>query len=126
MTSSWMTSSSTASDSDGASSSPASRSAANPSPVSRVAAMLSARTATLWGTAMLLMMTLSGCGTNLIDRIQQPHWGLCGTLVIILDIVALIDVIGDEKRDTMNKVIWAIVIVFMPVVGVLLYFFFGR
>jgi len=38
--------------------------------------MLSARTATLWGTAMLLMMTLSGCGTNLIDRIQQPHWGL--------------------------------------------------
>jgi heme/copper-type cytochrome/quinol oxidase subunit 2 len=46
--------------------------------------------------------------------------------VIILDIVALIDVIGDEKRDTMNKVIWAIVIVFMPVVGVLLYFFFGR
>jgi len=88
--------------------------------------MLSARTATLWGTAMLLMMTLSGCGTSLIDRIQQPRWGLCGTLVIILDIVALIDVIGDEKRDTMNKVIWSLVIVFMPVVGVLLYFFFGR
>ena len=52
-------------------------------------AMLSARTAALWGTAMLLMMTLSGCGTSLIDRIQQPRWGLCGTLVIILDIVAL-------------------------------------
>lgn len=96
------------------------------SPVGSIVAMLSARTATLWGTAMLLMMTLSGCGMNLIDRIQQPRWGLCGTLVIILDIVALIDVIGDEKRDTVNKVIWALVIVFMPVVGVLLYFFFGR
>ncbi len=121
MTSPWMTSSSTAFDSDASS-----RSAKPHSSVERFAAILSARTAALWSTAMLLMMTLSGCGNNLIDRIQQPRWGLCGTLVIILDIVALIDVIGDEKRDTMNKVIWSLVIVFMPIVGVLLYFFFGR
>lgn len=75
---------------------------------------------------MLVMVTLSGCGTNLIDRIQQPRWGICGTLVIVLDIIALIDVIGDERRDTSSKVIWSLVIVFMPVVGVILYFFFGR
>jgi len=75
---------------------------------------------------MLVMVTLSGCGTNLIDRIQQPRWGICGTLVIVLDIIALIDVIGDEQRDTGSKVIWSLVIVFMPVVGVILYFFFGR
>jgi len=75
---------------------------------------------------MLVMVTLSGCGTNLIDRIQQPRWGICGTLVIVLDIIALIDVIGDERRETGSKVIWSLVIVFMPVVGVILYFFFGR
>jgi len=75
---------------------------------------------------MIMMVTLSGCGTNLIDRIQQPRWGICGTLVIVLDIIALIDVIGDERRDTSSKVIWSLVIVLMPVVGVILYFFFGR
>ncbi|PEN14654.1 hypothetical protein CRI94_03965 [Longibacter salinarum] len=76
--------------------------------------------------AVLAMVTLSGCGTNLIDRIQQPRWGICGTLVIILDIVALVDLIGDRGRSAANKVIWALVIIFMPVLGVILYFFLGR
>lgn len=72
-----------------------------------------------------LTVLLTGCGANLIDRLQQPRWGICGTLIIILDIVALVDLLRDEARSTGNKVIWALVIIFAPVLGVILYFLFG-
>lgn len=76
---------------------------------------------------MLLAVTLTGCGgRNLVERITSPRWGFCGTLVIVLDIVALVDVIGDDGRSTGNKVIWSLLIIFMPILGVLLYFFLGK
>ncbi len=78
-------------------------------------------------TVLFALVTLSGCsGPNLIDRVQSPRWGLCGTLVIILDIIALVDLIGDDARSTGSKVIWALLIIFMPVLGVVLYYFLGR
>ena len=74
-----------------------------------------------------LAVLLTGCGgPDLIDRISQPRWGLCGTLIIVLDLVALIDLIGDEGRSTVNKLLWALLIIFFPVGGVILYFLFGR
>ncbi|HHP7239543.1 PLD nuclease N-terminal domain-containing protein [Longibacter sp.] len=82
--------------------------------------------AALWVLLGIGTMVLSGCGMNLVDRIQQPQWGICGTLVIVLDIVALVDLIGDRGRSAANKIIWSLVIIFMPIVGVLLYFFIGR
>lgn len=72
-----------------------------------------------------LSVFLTGCGANLIDRLQRPRWGICGTLIIILDIVALVDLLGDEGRSTGSKVIWALVIILAPVLGVILYFLFG-
>jgi hypothetical protein len=74
-----------------------------------------------------LAVLLTGCGgPDLIDRISQPRWGLCGTLIIVLDLVAIVDVAGDEGRSTTNKVLWALLIIFFPVGGVILYFLFGR
>jgi hypothetical protein len=74
-----------------------------------------------------LAVLLAGCGgPDLIDRISQPRWGLCGTLIIVLDLVAIVDVAGDEARSTTNKVLWALLIIFFPVGGVILYFLFGR
>lgn len=74
-----------------------------------------------------LSLLLTGCGgPNLFERMTQPRWGICGTLVIILDIVALVDLLGDEMRETGSKVIWALLIVFFPVGGVILYYLFGR
>lgn len=79
------------------------------------------------GSLVLLAVTLTGCGgRNLVERITSPRWGFCGTLVIVLDIVALVDVIGDDGRSTGNKVIWSLLIIFMPILGVLLYFFLGK
>ena len=74
-----------------------------------------------------LTILLTGCGgPDLIDRLSQPRWGFCGTLVIILDLVALFDLLGDETRSVTGKVLWALLIVFFPVGGVILYFLFGR
>ena len=74
-----------------------------------------------------LALLLTGCGgPDLIDRMSRPQWGFCGTLVIVLDIVALVDLLGDEIRGTTNKVVWVLLIVFFPVGGVILYFLFGR
>lgn len=74
-----------------------------------------------------LALLLTGCGgPNLIERMSRPTWGFVGTIVIVADIIALIDLLGDEHRGTASTVVWALLIVFMPVLGVLLYFFLGR
>lgn len=74
-----------------------------------------------------LTIFLTGCGgPNLIDRLQQPRWGICGTLIIILDIVALVDLLRGNDRSTLSTIIWALLIIFAPVLGVILYFIFGR
>ena len=74
----------------------------------------------------LIATVLAGCGPNLFQRMSATEWGLCGTVVVVLDIVALVDLLGDATRTFGNKVIWSLVIVLMPVLGVILYFIFGR
>lgn len=74
----------------------------------------------------LIATVLAGCGPDLAQRMSTTEWGLCGTVVVVLAIVALVDLLGDATRTFGNKVIWSLVIVLMPVLGVILYFIFGR
>lgn len=89
---------------------------------------LACRTRAALSTTLLALLTLlfAGCGPNLLDRMRAPYWGVCGTVVIILDVIALIDLLGDEGRDFGNKLIWALLIIFFPVGGLILYYFIGR
>ena len=74
-----------------------------------------------------LAVLLTGCGgPNLLERMSSPYWGFGGTLVIVLDLIALVDLLGDEGRSTSNRVIWTLLIVFFPIGGVILYFLLGR
>jgi len=74
-----------------------------------------------------LPVLLTGCGgPDLIDRLVQPRWGFCGTLIVVLDLVAIFDLLGDEARGTLNKVLWILLIIFFPLGGIILYFLFGR
>jgi len=74
-----------------------------------------------------LALLLAGCGgPTLLERLRMTHWGFWGTVVVVLDLVALIDLLGDDTRGTANRVIWSLVIIFFPVGGVILYFLFGR
>ena len=74
-----------------------------------------------------LTVLLTGCGgRNLLERLGAANWGFWGTVIIVLDLVALVDLLGDGTRSTTSTVIWALLIVFMPVLGVILYFLIGR
>lgn len=71
-------------------------------------------------------IVLAGCGPNLIERVGN-FWtlGCCGALIVILDIIALVELAG-SARSTGNKVLWALLIIFFPLLGCILYYFFGR
>jgi len=74
-----------------------------------------------------LTVLLSGCGgPNLFQRLGMGTWGFWGTLVIVLDLIALFDLLGSESRSTTSRALWVLVIIFFPVGGVILYFLFGR
>lgn len=80
--------------------------------------------------AALLGMTtllLTGCGgTNLGDYFKNA-WslGCCGTIILILDLIALVEVFGSH-RSTGSKVLWGLLIFFFPLGGLLIYYLFGR
>ncbi len=79
--------------------------------------------ALLAGAASFL---LAGCGPSLFDRIGGfGSQTLCGGVVIVLDVIALIELLGGGKSFG-AKVGWALVIIFFPVLGCVSYYFFGR
>ena len=41
-------------------------------------------------------------------------------------IIALIDILKSDCRDTNGKIIWALVVIFLPVIGSILYFLIGK
>lgn len=75
----------------------------------------------------LLATGLAGCGPgNLVDGVSNPlSFGICGLIVIVLDVLALIELVN-SGRSQGDKILWAIVIVVFPFVGLLGYYFFAR
>lgn len=50
---------------------------------------------------------------------------LFAVLVIILDIVAIVSVVNGHSSNE-RKVLWTVVILLLPLIGMALYFLFGR
>lgn len=50
--------------------------------------------------------------------------GIIGLIILILDIWAIVKVIGSSATTGM-KVLWVLVILFLPVLGLILWFLFG-
>ena len=80
-------------------------------------------------SVLLAAALFAGCTTgdgNLIDMVRAP-WslGCCGLLVLVLDIIAILEVAG-SARDTASKVLWIVLILIFPLLGCILYYFFGR
>ena len=46
-------------------------------------------------------------------------------LVLVVDILVIIDIIKSDK-DTERKVLWIIAVIFLPIVGPILYYVIGR
>ncbi len=53
------------------------------------------------------------------------HSGFLGVLVLILDIVALVSLFSGH-RPIAQKVIWTLLILLLPVLGMALYFLVGK
>jgi|YelNatPaOPRAMG01_1025707.scaffolds.fasta_scaffold02930_16 hypothetical protein len=53
-------------------------------------------------------------------------FGLMWLVVAVLWLVALVDILKSEFKDGLTKVIWLILVIFLPFLGSILYFFIGR
>jgi len=51
--------------------------------------------------------------------------GVFGLVVLILDILVIVSILGSHKAFLV-KLVWVLVVVFLPVLGLILYFFLGR
>ncbi|MDD2679314.1 MAG: PLDc N-terminal domain-containing protein [Candidatus Omnitrophica bacterium] len=50
---------------------------------------------------------------------------LLGLVVLVLDIVAIVDLMKSAK-ETGKKILWVILILILPLIGMILYFLLGR
>lgn len=62
---------------------------------------------------------------------NDPIWHAWAFLIILaipflIWIWALIDIIRHDFKPEVNKIIWLLLVAFLPVVGFLLYIFMGR
>ncbi len=75
----------------------------------------------------LLATAVSGCGpSNLVGGIRNPlGYGVCGLIIIILDVLAIVEVWKSPRSDG-DKLLWTVVIVVFPLVGLAAYYFFAR
>lgn len=51
--------------------------------------------------------------------------GLLGLLILVLDIIAIVDVLK-SSLDTGKKALWTILILILPVIGMVFYFLIGK
>lgn len=51
--------------------------------------------------------------------------GILGLVILVLDIIAIVDAVK-SSMDTGKKALWIILILFLPVVGMVLYFLIGK
>jgi hypothetical protein len=53
-------------------------------------------------------------------------FGLFGLLCLALWIWAIVDIINSRFREDSTKIIWILLVIFLPFLGTLLYFVVGR
>jgi hypothetical protein len=51
--------------------------------------------------------------------------GLIGLVILVLDIIAIVDLFKSQQ-DTGKKVLWLILILIIPLIGMILYFLVGK
>jgi hypothetical protein len=50
---------------------------------------------------------------------------LISLLILVIDIIVIIDIVKSNK-DTEKKILWIIAVVFLPVLGPILYYVIGK
>ncbi len=50
---------------------------------------------------------------------------LIGLLILVVDILVVMDILKSNK-DNEKKILWIVVVIFLPVLGPILYYLIGR
>ncbi len=69
---------------------------------------------------------VAGCEPDLLNMANS--WGslsCCSLIVVIMDIIAIVEIIG-SRRNTAEKLIWILFIVFAPFLGFFCYYIFAN
>jgi hypothetical protein len=53
------------------------------------------------------------------------YGGLLGLVILILDIIAIVEILN-SGRPAGNKLLWILLILFFPVIGLIIYYAAGR
>lgn len=54
-----------------------------------------------------------------------PLGGIIGLVILVLDILAIVDCVK-RPMETGMKVLWIVLIILLPLIGLILYFLLGR
>lgn len=52
-------------------------------------------------------------------------YGIVGLIILILDIIAIVSILSGGK-SVGGKLLWTLLVVLLPVIGMILYFIIGR
>lgn len=52
--------------------------------------------------------------------------GILGALILLLDIIVIFEIVKDASRTVLNKVLWGLLVLLFPILGVIIYFLFER
>jgi hypothetical protein len=76
-------------------------------------------------TFLASALLVSACS---VPKALRPNtWtGLFGLVHLIVFIWAVVDIIGSEHKSTGTKVLWMLVVLFFPLVGLIFYIVAGR
>lgn len=51
--------------------------------------------------------------------------GILGLVILILDVIAIVEVLKGN-RAVLNKLLWILIILVLPILGMILYYVIGR
>ncbi|MFI4859613.1 MAG: PLDc N-terminal domain-containing protein [Phycisphaerales bacterium JB063] len=53
------------------------------------------------------------------------EYGIFSLLILVLDIIAIVSIVG-SGLDPVMKLVWILVVLFLPVIGMILWFLIGN
>jgi hypothetical protein len=58
------------------------------------------------------------------DAMFFDYNGIIGLIILVLDIWAIINIVKSSAPDT-NKILWVVIVILLPVIGLILWFLLG-
>ena len=62
---------------------------------------------------------------NTHEKEPSVEYGIIGLIVLILDIIAIVSILGAGKSVGW-KLLWTLIVLLLPVIGMILYFLIGK